>query len=162
MKQPDETAVMFKQKHNHMVCINHAMQTAEALCSENGARFTGIRRQVLELVWSNHQPVTAYNLLKKLRQEKDNAEPPTVYRALDFLLDNGLVHKIESLNAFVGCDRPHRSHTGQFMICSSCLQVAELDEGTMISKAIDRQASVIGFKVANKTVEITGLCPSCQ
>ncbi len=152
----------FKTSHNHTVCINRAVKNAQNLCEQNGLRFTAIRKRVLELVWSNHKPVAAYDLLKQLRREKENAEPPTVYRALDFLLDNNLVHRIESLNAFVGCDHPEPDHTSHFMICSGCDQVAELSDSALINDAIHRQASKSGFKVSGQTVEITGLCSTCQ
>lgn len=152
----------FRRHHNHRACIRQAVRAAENVCQQNSLRFTGIRRRVLELIWSNHQPITAYNLLKNLRQEKHNAAAPTIYRALDFLVENNLAHRIESLNAFVGCDRPKDAHHSQFMICSQCQQVAELDEATLIADAIGKQARQIGFRVEKQTVEIMGVCPTCQ
>ncbi len=159
---PGKNTDPFRPGHNHNTCINRAVKNAIQLCEQNGLRFTEIRKRVLELVWSSHKPVVAYDLLKQLRREKDNAEPPTVYRALDFLLEHNLVHRIESLNAFIGCDHPEYSHTSQFMICSACDQVAELDDSTLISNAVSRQVSRHGFKVSDQTIEIVGLCPACQ
>ena len=152
----------FSPGHNHKACIHDAMAAAEAVCMSRSLRLTKIRKRVLELIWAGHEPATAYQLLKKLRTEKENAEPPTVYRALDFLLENNLVHRIESLNAFIGCDHPERDHASQFMICSNCNQVAELVDPLTINNAVSKEARKIGFKVLNQTIEIMGLCAACQ
>ena len=89
-----------------------------------------------------------------------NPAPPTVYRALEFLVEHGFVHKIESLNAFVGCDRPDGDHVGQFLICGSCQQVGELDDPD-IAKLIVKKAKTIGFVVSHQTIEVRGLCCNC-
>jgi Fur family zinc uptake transcriptional regulator len=149
------------KRHNHKACINLALQNAEDICTERALRFTPIRKRILTLIWSKHEPVLAYGLLKTLRREKQNAEPPTVYRALEFLLENQLVHKIESLNAYVGCNSPGKAHVSQFLICSQCNQVAEIDDPN-VNQIISRQGARSGFKVEEQTIEIRGLCPDCQ
>lgn len=116
---------------------------------------------MLELVWQSHGPIGAYDLLERLRGLRTGAAPPTVYRALDFLMDQGLVHRIARLNAFVGCDHPEAPHQGQFLICTSCGTAAELTEPE-IARAIDRRAAALGFQVESRTVEVTGLCPRCR
>ena len=83
-------------------------------------RFTKIRQHVFSLIWSGHQPIGAYAILEALKTDYPRAAPPTVYRALDFLIEIGLIHRIESMNAFVGCTHPDKRHTGQFLICESC------------------------------------------
>ncbi len=148
------------QEHNHTACINSALNKAQHICAEKEIRLTRIRKQILELIWSGHKPVLAYDLLRVLRQEKHNAAPPTVYRALDFLLENQLIHKIESLKAYVGCRFPDKVHVSQFLICTECSQVAEIED-THMHNAIARQATRSGFRVDRQTVEISGLCPSC-
>ena len=147
--------------HNHAACVQRAMQAATSVCQQNALRFTPIRQRVLELVWNNHAPVAAYDLLKLLRQEKDNAEAPTVYRALDFLLENGLVHKIESLNAYIGCNHPGDLHTSQFLICEHCHQVVEQDNPE-IDAAISAHAVKLGFMISQQTIEIMGVCSNCR
>lgn len=147
--------------HNHRRCVKTALQTAEKLSQERGARLTNIRRQVLELVWESHEPVTAYDLLDRLKPEKPNATPPTVYRALEFLLSLGLVHRIESLNAFVGCGNPGNDHSGQFLICNRCGVVAELGCES-IDREIDARAKSLGFSVERQTVEVGGVCSACR
>src|SRR5918999_799750 len=102
--------------HDHLSCIGDALDRAAVLCDQRGARLTPLRRRVLELVWRGHEPVGAYDLLAQMGR----AAPPTVYRALDFLIEQGLVHRIESLNAYVGCDRPEAAHASQFLICTDC------------------------------------------
>lgn len=146
--------------HDHQSCLASAMANAEQVCQQRGQRFTTIRRRVFELVWQQHKPIGAYEVLEKL-QLNGRAAPPTVYRALDFLLELGLVHRIASLNAYVGCVQPEHPHDGQFFICSSCRAYAELD-ALPISAAIDKSARDSGFEVHQHTVEIMGLCPRCQ
>ncbi len=148
-------------KHDHALCIQDAIAQAEQVCAARGERFTPLRRTVLELVWSNHKPVKAYDLLAQLAEVHDRPAPPTVYRALDFLQEAGLVHKIQSLNAYVGCGEPHRQHQGQFMICDDCGSVAELDDEVLTSR-IDTNAKKIGFKVSDETIEVRGFCKDCQ
>lgn len=147
--------------HDHRKCIDDAIAAAETRCARDGRSFTALRRKVLELVWSSHGPVGAYDLLHMLRAERRNAAPPTVYRALDFLLECGLIHRIESLNAYVGCGSPEVHHGGEFLICRECSAVAELDDPA-ISRAIAKKASVLGFDVERQTIEVTGLCPRCR
>ncbi len=149
------------QQHNHYHCINEAMQKAFDLCEQKQLRFTPIRRKVLELVWAQHTPVPAYELLEGLRISRHNAQAPTVYRALDFLIEHGLVHKIESLNAYVGCTRPGQSHPGQFLICINCQQSVELDDSS-IGGVIAREALNNHFTITEQTIELKGYCKSCK
>ena len=148
--------------HDHSQCVNSALADADALCAQQGVRLTALRRRVLELVWHSHKPLGAYDILAVLSEtDGRRAAPPTVYRALDFLLENGLVHRIASLNAFVGCSHPEQPHQGQFLICRQCHAAIELDQDD-ISAAIVRSAASVGFSVESQTVEIVGLCASCQ
>lgn len=153
-----------KRGHDHRFCIADALDAAERTCRERQLRFTPIRRRVLEIVWSGHGPTGAYEILHALRHERRAAAPPTVYRALDFLVENGFVHKIESLNAFVGCGHPGgeagHDHAGQFLICGNCRQVGELDDPE-IAEIIARKAAGAGFSAVRQTIEIEGLCRHC-
>lgn len=144
--------------HDHGRCVDAAMEAAEAECRRRGARLTDIRRRVLELVWTSHAPVGAYALLERLGR---GAAPPTVYRALDFLLAHGLIHRIETQNAYVGCSHPGQPHAGLFLLCRQCGAVAELAEAD-IAGAVERGAAAFGFEVTRLTVEAEGLCPSCR
>lgn len=150
-----------KSNHNHGRCVAGALKAAEHLCAEKGARLTVIRRRVLELVWKSHQPVGAYELLDILKNERHNAQPPTVYRALDFLLELGLVHRIESLNAYVGCSTPESVHPSQFLICRDCGAAAEISD-RRLDKAISCLAKDVGFSILHRTLEVEGLCPNCR
>ena len=146
--------------HDHERCVDDALASAEARCGRAGAALTPLRRRVLELVWASHGPVRAYDLLDRLREERRGAAPPTVYRALDFLLAHGLVHRIESLNAYVGCADPDHRHGGQFLICRACGTIAELDDAG-IARAVAQRAHALGFGIERQTVEVLGLCPRC-
>src|SRR5687768_14431335 len=125
----DQNAPAFiKPEHDHSTCVSEALARAEAQCRSRAARLTPQRRRVLELVWTSHAPVGAYALLDALRQSGIRAQPPTVYRALEFLVSHGLVHRLESQNAFVGCISPARLHAAQFLICTKCRAAAELED----------------------------------
>ncbi len=155
------------EKHDHRTCVADALAAAARICAERRARLTPLRRRVLALVWRGHAPVRAYDLLARLSnnngaaRETRPAAPPTVYRALEFLLAHGLVHRIESLNAFTGCVRPDGAHGGQFLICTDCGVAAEVHD-PRVDAAIARRAGELGFMVARKTSEIEGCCPPCQ
>ena len=149
-----------KRGHQHDECIDQAVSAAESRCAQRGLRLTKLRRRVLELIWSRHEPVKAYEVLEKLRDEHRGAAPPTVYRALDFLQKEGLVHRIESLNAFVGCGEPTNPHLGQFLICRECGSVAEMDDAE-ITSLLAAKAGTLGFQVDSETIEVKGLCSEC-
>ena len=146
--------------HDHGACVERALAQAAQLCARNGARLTDLRRRVLELIWTSHAPVGAYDLLERLSADQGRTAPPTVYRALDFLLAQGLIHRVESLNAFVGCADPGDDHAGQFLICTDCGNAAELHD-PRIDKAITVSTADLGFRATRRTVEVLGLCPSC-
>lgn len=150
-----------KRGHDHEHCVATALAAAESVCAQAGERLTPIRRRVLELVWGSHRPIGAYALLDRLRDDGRSSAPPTVYRALDFLLGRGLIHRIESLNAFVGCSHPGESHLVQFLICRSCGMTAELDD-RRLGDAIGRSAAEQGFAIQSRVVELSGVCASCQ
>ena len=152
----------FKSKsHDHRHCVAAALAAAEELCADRGLRLTALRRRVLELIWGRHRPARAYDLLDQLRGERRRAAPPTVYRALEFLLAHGLVHRIETLNAYVGCGEPGSRHAGQFLICRDCHAVAELDDPEIAHIVADK-ADRLGFRVQRQTIEVIGICPDCD
>jgi Fur family zinc uptake transcriptional regulator len=147
--------------HDHQHCIDDALVRASTICAQSGGRLTPLRRRVLELVWHSHAPVGAYDILDALRRDGRPAAPPTAYRALEFLLDHGLIHRIESLNAFVGCAQPERPHLGQFLICSKCSDVTELDDRRVFD-VVEASARAAGFSVDRVTIELRGTCPVCK
>ena len=147
------------ENHDHQCCITSALTAAEDLCRMQGLRFTPLRRRVLALVWQRHKPIGAYEILEQLKTP-GKAAPPTVYRALDFLLRLGLVHRLVSLNAYVGCVRPGNCHDGQFLICQSCKALVEV-EIPAVAEAIAESSRHLEFEVRTSTVEILGLCPRC-
>lgn len=148
--------------HDHEQCVSDALAAAEQVCERSGARLTPLRKRVLELVWQSHRPMGAYDLLDTLaREDGRRPAPPTVYRALDFLQEHGLVHRIASLNAFIGCPSPEHNHQGHFLICRHCRVAFELDQ-SLIQPAISKVARQRGFSVEAETVEITGICAHCR
>lgn len=156
-----KTAKAAAHNHDHRHCVEDALAAAEKLCASKDLRFTPLRRRVLELVWSSHKPVGAYALLDQLRDEDLGSAPPTVYRALDFLIENGLIHRIERMNAFIGCSHPDEAHRGFFLICSDCGNAEELHSDSL-SETISASANRRGFAARDMTLEVTGTCADCR
>ena len=142
--------------------IEAQLERAAGLCARKGERLTDLRRQVLGLVLRAGAPIGAYDILDQLRTLRRGAAPPTVYRALEFLLAQGIIHRIERLSAFVSClgDDEHE-HRAQFLICGSCGQVTEIDDHK-VSQALAQAASRSGFAIRGATIEAEGLCAACQ
>jgi Fur family zinc uptake transcriptional regulator len=107
------------------------------------------------------KPVKAYDLLDQLREKHGNAAPPTVYRALDFLLENGFIHKLESINAFVSCHHPAEAHQVPFLICDSCSNAQEVCDDR-VAELIEAQALALGFRPQAQTLEVHGVCKDCR
>ncbi len=153
--------IAFHSDHNHQHCIDAALQEARTLCRARKQRLTPIRELVLKLIWQNHKPLGAYEILPALAEAGFNSAPPTVYRALDFLQEQGLVHRISSLNAFIGCPHPEQNHQGSFLICSVCNTAQEIDVNEAAAK-INAQAEAMGFQPQQQMLEVLGICPNCQ
>ena len=145
-----------------------SLERAEALCQIRGVQLTPLRRDVLRLVLEAEAPIGAYALLDQLKASRAKAAPPTVYRALDFLLEQGLIHRLERLNAFMGCnealeghnhDHAH-DHPHQFLICRGCGVTREISDHA-VAEAISAAAAKAGLSAARATVEIEGLCGKC-
>lgn len=147
--------------HNHDVCRTKAVQTADRLCAERGVQLTTIRRQVLELIWGSHKAVKAYDLLDQIKPVQHSAKPATVYRALDFLMAQGLIHRVESLNAFIGCSCSEQQHEQLLLICLQCHEVEERP-GAIVMEAVSKELSQAGFTAHRKAIEIQGICRLCN
>ena len=135
----------------------------EVACQERGLRLTPIRARVLGLIAEAGKPLKAYDLLDQVRSGEGAgaSAPPTVYRALDFLLANGFIHKLESVNAFVACHHPNTAqHSVPFLICDRCHSAVELEDRQVVA-ALDERARALGFVPQAQTLEVHGLCAKC-
>jgi Fur family zinc uptake transcriptional regulator len=146
--------------HDHGQCVTTAIAAAEAHCASESLRFTPVRRAALEILLREHRAMGAYELLDRLREAGFGAQPPVAYRALDFLVAHGFVHKIERLNAFVACAHPGASHSPAFLICRQCEAVAEAQSAPERG-ALGVAARAIGFRIERTVVEALGVCPAC-
>ncbi|UJF19550.1 zinc uptake transcriptional repressor Zur [Vibrio sp. SS-MA-C1-2] len=145
-----------------MASIEKNITTAQALCQQRGVRLTAQREQVLSLLLQEKSAISAYDLLDKLKEIEPNAKPPTVYRALDFLLSQGFVHKVESTNSYICCcSIGHDQHCSQLLICDSCGYVQECHYD-QLAQMLNHQAQQTGFKIYHHVIETHGLCQSCQ
>jgi Fur family zinc uptake transcriptional regulator len=144
-----------------LVSVTLQVNKAKSFCEQKGARFTHLREKVYSLLLKEEGAVGAYELLDTLRLTETNAKPATIYRTLDFLLEFGLIHRLESTNAFVACHHFDCNHPVQFLICDNCGEVKEI-QSAGLKETLDKQAESLGFKVAKQTIEAHGLCSTCQ
>ncbi|MDG1286222.1 MAG: transcriptional repressor [Rickettsiales bacterium] len=145
----------------HNQCTATALQKAELLCEDKNLRFTNIRRKVLELVWGTHTPIKAYDILEALKGGEYSATPPTVYRALDFLQESRLVHKLHHQNTYIGCTHPLEQHLCQLLVCTDCGSAEESCDNQTAS-AIHQLTQKHRFTPQQGAIELTGLCVDCS
>ena len=138
-----------------------ALRSAEAICRQSGARLTRLRRHILGLLLAAERPLTAYEILDRLRPMDRAATPAGVYRSLDFLTGYGLVHRIESSKAFIACAIPDHLHPSQMLVCRRCGTAVETEDSG-VAEAAENLGRRLGFALDRDAMELTGLCPSCQ
>ena len=138
-----------------------ALDAAERVCSRRGVRLTLLRRRILEQVLKTQGVIKAYDLIHDLSSADHRIKPPTVYRSLAFLLEQGFIHRIESLNGFVACNLPGEAHETLLMICDACGRIQEMHPES-ISEALEHAAEQRGFTITEKVVELHGVCGGCQ
>ena len=148
------------EAHDHGACVHQALDAAEATCRAAKLQFTPVRRRVLEILLERHQAMGAYDILAKLAEEGLGSQPPVAYRALDFLVKHGFVHKIQRLNAYVACTHPGQDHAPAFMICRGCDSVAETQASNVTG--LGTAAEDAGFEIEQTVIEAEGLCPDCR
>jgi len=154
-------AVFPAPDHDHGRCTSDAITHAEALCAARSQRLTPMRRQVLEALLASHRPLGAYEIMERL-SDHGRPAPITVYRALDFLRENGLVHRIESRNAFVACVHNHAGgDLIVFLICEHCGAVGEAPSAE-VAEALKAASRAAGFTPKSPVIEIAGICSHCR
>ena len=161
--------------------VNERLLAAKKQCRSSGARFTPLRQQIYQLVLEANKPVGAYDLITQLQQmrlaepeaESDssnnqantqtpkNVAPPTVYRSLEFLLSEGLIHQLTSINAYVPCCHPRAQHTAAFLICAQCQRVQECSS-LPVQEMMSFAEQDVGFTVERSVIELSGRCQACQ
>jgi Fur family zinc uptake transcriptional regulator len=156
------TAVFPPPGHDHDRCLSDAMAVAEARCVGSGQRLTPIRREVLAALLASHQPLGAYEIMERIAPEHVQPAPITIYRALEFLRGNGLVHRIESRNAFVACVHTHaEGDLVVFLICERCGAVGEASSAE-VAATLKSAARAAGFTPKSPVIEISGICTHCR
>lgn len=156
--RPDQTLAFARHDHSH--CTGDALAQAATICTARGARLTPVRRRTLEVLLESHRAMGAYEVLARLAADGFGTQPPVAYRALDFLVDLGLVHRINRLNAFAACMQPGPAHNPAFLICRACNLVAEAP-AARARAALEASAAATGFRVEFASIEAVGLCPAC-
>lgn len=156
----NQTAAAFHD-HDHMICQRHAMQRADEIALERRLRLTPVRRRVLEILLEAHRAMGAYAVLERLADEGFARQPPVAYRALDFLVEHGLAHRIRRLNAYVACTSPGHAGPVAILICEGCETVAETTEPAL-RDAVANTALAAGFEVNRTTLEAVGTCANCR
>ena len=150
-----------RTQHVKPQVVQRALKDAETLCRTRQARLTPLRRQVLELVLRTGRPVGAYELLEQLQRRGHSGAPPTIYRALDFLQAQGLVHRIATANTYVACNHPGAAHHALIFVCTRCGNAVEM-EAAQVSETLGRRAAKLGFRIPEQPIEVAGTCGSCQ
>jgi Fur family zinc uptake transcriptional regulator len=142
--------------------VSSALRRAESLCRSRGVRLTPIRRRVLEALLGASKPLGAYDLAESLTSDGRRIAPITVYRALDFLIEEGLAHRLASLNAFMAnMDASNSRSTKVLLICDACGTVESV-AGAEITQALGNVMDGMDFQSKAKALEITGRCAHCQ
>lgn len=151
--------------------VKARLASAIEQCRQRGVRFTPLRQQIYELVLQAKQPVGAYDLITQLQQSRllqkggeqqaKNVAPPTVYRSLEFLLEQGLIHQLTSINAYVPCCHPRAEHTAAFLICQQCQRVQECSS-LPVQEIMSFAEQDVGFEVTRSVIELSGRCQTCQ
>jgi Fur family zinc uptake transcriptional regulator len=147
-------------EHDHSSCAHDALARADELSISRGARMTPVRRRALEILLESHRAMGAYEVLERLAEAGYGNQPPVAYRALDFLVEQGLAHRIRRLNAFAACMHPGEAHVPVFLICKNCQMVAEAP-APAVRSAVDKAAAMAGFAIERMNVEAMGLCTNC-
>jgi len=147
--------------HDHGQCAGETLARAEAEAARLGLRFTPVRKRVLQILLEAHRAMGAYEVLDRLAAEGFGNQPPVAYRALEFLVEAGLAHRVQRLNAFAACMHPGEAHAPVFLICRACDTVAEA-AATPLRAALDGVAAELGFRVERASFEAMGLCPACR
>ncbi len=150
-----------EQHHRHVHAPMRFVHEVESACERRGLRLTPLRKRVLELIAGDEKPVKAYDLLDRLREHTGKSAPPTVYRALDFLLENGFIHKLESINAYTGCHHPSERHSAPFFICDQCGHATEFCNSE-VAELLMKHAHELGFVPQAQTLEVHGICARCR
>lgn len=147
--------------------LERTLDIAERRCAEQGLRLTAQRRQVMALLLEQAGPVSAYELLHELQQRyQPGAKPPTIYRALDFLVSAGLAHRLASTNRYLACDHLAEEHGHDdgtlFLVCDDCGAVQEAPMDNSLQRELSRSLGREGFTVGHEPVEMHGQCSSCH
>lgn len=146
--------------HNHAACVTDMLARAEEICTARHARLTPLRRRIFKIIASSHEALGAYDILDVMAKGGARPAPVTVYRALDFLIAHGLVHKIATGNAFIACSMAHAGGQSLLLICSDCGTVGEISAAPLV-RAVAGAARPLGFSVEREVHEVSGLCRHC-
>jgi Fur family zinc uptake transcriptional regulator len=140
--------------------VVQGLKEAEVVCARHKVRLTRLRRAVLESLLASKNPVKAYDIIELMRDKGERLTPATVYRTLEFLLQYGLAHRINSLNAYVPCTGNHNEHALLMFVCSECQQAEELDDPALYQSMRARLAE-FGMTLRDSSIEIQGRCRKC-
>lgn len=141
--------------------IEESISRVVEICKENNLVFTEIRQKVFEIIIEHTKPIKAYEILDDLTKILGkSSHPPTVYRAIDFLIENGFIHKLNSINSYVGCFHPKIHKECYFLICKKCNIYQECCDKNLTDN-IFKTADKRDFIVSNTTLEIEGHCQGC-
>ena len=147
--------------HDHRRCVRRTLAQAQDICREKGVRLTALRREVLREVASSHEAIGAYDILERLSENRRRLAPVSIYRVLQTFTEAGVLHRLESRNAYIICRSPHKtSGLAAFLICDKCQQVAEVP-AKGLGRTISKMGEAFSFQPAGAVIEVGGLCAHC-
>lgn len=160
------------KEHDHAKCVDSILKHAQDICSKRGVRLTEQRLKVLAVLADSHVPASAYDILDKINRQGNKLAPVAIYRALDFLTQQELIHRIESRNGYVACSHHHGEGSGKgeecchgdvtvFLLCDSCGRAGEFHSDAL-SGLVETIASTEKFRANAPVLEISGICEMCQ
>ena len=162
MPRRPETAAFPAHDHNHGPCELDLLSRAERMFEAKGMKLTELRRRVLEEIAASHQALGAYDILERLSAKGPRLAPISVYRAIEALHGAGIVHRLESRNAFFACHAHHETARDQvFLACERCKRVAEIP-AEQVFTAMHALIEKAAFQARRTVTEISGTCQACQ
>lgn len=149
-----------KMKNLAVNTVQESLAEAERRCMRSGARLTDLRRSIFEILLTAHKPVKAYDIIECMRDRGQRLTPASIYRTLEFLLEHGLAHRVNALNAYVPCTGPHEEQALLLFVCSECRETTEIDDSVLYD-AVRSRLDGLGLSLRDGCIEIQGTCRNC-
>ena len=147
--------------NQHKQCVSKAKIRFNNRLKQLGQSIGTYDKPVMKLLLSDHRCLSAYDIADKVSEAGKRVQPVQIYRSLEKLMNLGVVHRISTKNSYIACYEEGDCKTGQFLICTECKKVKEV-ESNLIENEITASAEKNRFLITSQTIEVLGLCAKCQ